>query len=35
MELKLSTLRKTWIFDLDGTLVVHNGYREDGDRFHV
>ncbi|MBR1580324.1 MAG: hypothetical protein IJ668_07485 [Selenomonadaceae bacterium] len=32
MELKLSTLRKTWIFDLDGTLVVHNGYREDGDR---
>ncbi len=26
----LSTLPKTWIFDLDGTLVKHNGYREDG-----
>lgn len=22
-----SDLRKTWIFDLDGTLVVHNGYK--------
>lgn len=22
-----STLNKTWIFDLDGTLVVHNGYK--------
>ena len=26
----LSTLPKTWIFDLDGTLVIHNGYKEDG-----
>lgn len=26
MELQLSSLPKTWIFDLDGTLVVHNGY---------
>lgn len=26
MELRLSSLPKTWIFDLDGTLVVHNGY---------
>lgn len=24
--MKLSTLKKTWIFDLDGTLVEHNGY---------
>lgn len=23
----LSTLPKTWIFDLDGTLVKHNGYK--------
>lgn len=27
----LSNLDKTWIFDLDGTLVVHNGYKNDGD----
>lgn len=26
----LSTLSKTWIFDLDGTLVKHNGYKIDG-----
>ncbi len=25
-KMTLSTLPKTWIFDLDGTLVVHNGY---------
>ncbi len=29
-ELILSTLPKTWIFDLDGTLVKHNGYKMDG-----
>lgn len=29
-EMKLSTLSKTWIFDLDGTLVKHNGYKLDG-----
>ncbi len=29
-ELVLSTLSKTWIFDLDGTLVKHNGYKIDG-----
>lgn len=29
-ELILSTLPKTWIFDLDGTLVKHNGYILDG-----
>lgn len=26
----LSTLSKTWIFDLDGTLVKHYGYKSDG-----
>ncbi len=26
----LSTLSKTWIFDLDGTLLKHNGYKIDG-----
>ena len=29
-ELRLSTLPKTWIFDLDGTLLKHNGYKIDG-----
>ena len=32
MNLTLSTLPKTWIFDLDGLLVTHNGYRNGGDR---
>ena len=27
-NLKLDDLVKTWIFDLDGTLVVHNGYKD-------
>lgn len=26
----LSTLPKTWLFDLDGTLLKHNGYKTDG-----
>ncbi|MBR5914609.1 MAG: hypothetical protein IKZ58_09670 [Selenomonadaceae bacterium] len=26
-KIVLSTLPHTWIFDLDGTLVKHNGYR--------
>lgn len=30
-ELILSTLPKTWIFDLDGTLLKHNGYKTDGE----
>ena len=28
--LELSTLAKTWILDIDGTLVMHNGYKIDG-----
>ena len=24
---RLEDIDKTWIFDLDGTLVVHNGYK--------
>ena len=31
-ELKLSSLPKTLIFDLDGTILVHNGYKNGGDR---
>lgn len=27
----LSTLPKTWIFDIDGTVVKHNGHLIDGD----
>ena len=27
----MSTLPKTWIFDLDGTIVKHNGYKLDGE----
>ena len=26
----LSTLPKTWIFDIDGTIAKHNGYKIDG-----
>lgn len=29
-EMILSTLPKTWVFDLDGTLLKHNGYKTDG-----
>ncbi len=29
-QLTLSTLPKTWIFDIDGTIVKHNGYKIDG-----
>ena len=32
MQLTMSTLPKTWIFDLDGTLVEHNGYIHGGDK---
>ena len=30
MEIEMTSLPKTWIFDLDGTLVKHNGYKIDG-----
>lgn len=26
----LSTLPKTWVLDLDGTILKHNGYKTDG-----
>ena len=29
-KLILSTLPKTWVFDLDGTLLRHNGYKING-----
>jgi len=29
-ELSLSPLGHTWILDLDGTIVKHNGYKIDG-----
>ena len=29
-KLILSTLPKTWVFDLDGTLLKHNGYKTHG-----
>lgn len=32
-ELILSPLNKTWIFDFDGTIVEHNGYKKGEDHF--
>ncbi len=32
-HLRLSPLSKTWIFDFDGTLVVHRGYQTGEDQF--
>lgn len=29
-ELRLSSLRHTWLLDLDGTIIKHNGYKVDG-----
>lgn len=31
MEIVMSALPKTWILDLDGTIVKHNGYKLDGE----
>lgn len=30
LKKKVSGLPKTWLFDIDGTLVKHNGYKIDG-----
>lgn len=30
MEIEMSVLPKTWILDLDGTILKHNGYKLDG-----
>lgn len=30
-DLVLSTLGHTWILDLDGTILKHNGYKDDGE----
>ena len=30
MEVEMTPLPKTWILDLDGTIVKHNGYKLDG-----
>ncbi|WP_298067712.1 hypothetical protein [uncultured Mailhella sp.] len=32
-ELRLSPLAHTWLFDFDGTLVVHNGYKSGRDEW--
>jgi hypothetical protein len=31
IRLQLSSLSHTWIIDIDGTILKHNGYREGGD----
>lgn len=31
-NITLSTLPKTWILDVDGTILVHNGYKRGGDK---
>ncbi len=30
MELVMSDMNKTWVLDLDGTIVKHNGYKDEG-----
>lgn len=31
MEVEMTDLSKTWILDLDGTVLKHNGYKLDGE----
>lgn len=31
-NLILSPLNHTWLLDLDGTILVHNGYKNDGEK---
>ncbi len=31
MEIEMTKLPKTWILDLDGTILKHNGYKTDGE----
>ena len=31
MEIEMTNLYKTWILDLDGTILKHNGYKIDGE----
>ena len=31
----MSSLAKTWILDLDGTIVKHNGYKDNGEDFFL
>ena len=30
-KIRVSSLGKTWILDIDGTIVKHNGYKIDGE----
>ncbi len=32
MELILSCLPKTWLIDIDGVILKHNGYKQDGEK---
>lgn len=32
-QIRISPLNHTWIFDFDGTLVEHNGYKTGEDKF--
>lgn len=31
MEIEMTNLPKTWILDIDGTILKHNGYKIDGE----
>lgn len=32
MNIRLSPLAHTWLIDVDGTMLAHNGHKSDGDR---